>query len=185
MNRSVDSANVRRAPLAEAATQVCLGLLVALATAASSGTLLAQSLEKPKRNLLFIGQAKGYQHESISTAMATLHNLGRSSGLWNTYLRTDCTAITKKPLKWEAKNLDAFDAVVFFTDGDLDMDASQKADLLYFVRDDGKGFIGIHSAALLSRAGPSMGRCSVGISTGIRGACSMHLSWLKIRRFRA
>src|SRR5690349_12444874 len=128
--------------------QVCFGLLVALTTMIFSGTLLAQPPEKPKRNLLFIGQAKGYQHESISTAMATLHNLGRSSGLWNTFLRTDCTAITKKPLKWEAKNLDAYDAIVFFTDGDLDMDASQKADLLSFVRDDGKGFVGIHSAAI-------------------------------------
>lgn len=28
------------------------------------------------------------------------------------------------------------------------MDASQKADLLSFVRDDGKGFISIHSAAI-------------------------------------
>ena len=28
------------------------------------------------------------------------------------------------------------------------MDASQKADLLSFIRDDGKGFIGIHSAAI-------------------------------------
>ena len=67
---------------------------------------------------------------------------------WDTVFRTDCTAITKKPLKWGAKNLDAFDAVAFFTDGDLDMDDSQKADLLSFVRDDGKGFIGIHSAAI-------------------------------------
>ena len=40
--------------------------------------------------------------------MATLYNLGRNSGLWNTVLRTDCTAITKKPLKWEARNLDAY-----------------------------------------------------------------------------
>src|SRR6266540_3708779 len=104
--------------------------------------------EEKKRRLLVIGQSKGYQHESISTAMVTLYNLGRSSKQWKTMLRTDCTAITKKPLKWEAKNLDAFDAVAFFTDGDLDMDDSQKADLLSFVRDDGKGFIGIHSAAI-------------------------------------
>src|SRR5947208_4536385 len=90
--------------------------LLLAGTLVCSGTLLAQTAEKPKRNLLFIGQAKGYQHEAISTAMATLYNLGRSSGLWNTQLRTDCTAITKKPLKWEAKNLDAFDAIVFFTD---------------------------------------------------------------------
>jgi len=101
--------------------------------------------------------------------MATLHNLGRSSGQWNTMLRTDCTAITKKPLKWEAKNLDAFDAVVFFTDGDLDMDASQKADLLSFVRDDGKGFIGIHSAAITFTSWPEYGQCSAAISTGTLG----------------
>ena len=55
--------------------------------------------QEKKRNLLFIGQSKGYQHDSISTAMVTLYNLGRSSGHWNTYFRTDCTAITKKPLE--------------------------------------------------------------------------------------
>jgi type 1 glutamine amidotransferase len=104
--------------------------------------------QKKKRRLLVIGQSKGYQHDSISTAMVTLYNLGRRSHLWDTYFRTDCTAITKKPLKWGAKNLQAFDAVAFFTDGDLDMDPSQKADLLSFIRDDGKGFIGIHSAAI-------------------------------------
>src|SRR5205814_2529033 len=98
-----------------------------------SGTIFAQSPPKPMRNLLVIGQAKGYQHEAISTAMATLYDLGRRTGLWKTYFRTDCTAITKKPLKWEAKNIDAFEAIVFFTDGDLDMDSSQTADLLSFV----------------------------------------------------
>src|SRR6516164_1612299 len=97
--------------------------------------------EEKLRNLLVIGQSKGYQHDSISTAMATLYNLGRSSKRWDTYFRTDCTAITKKPLKYGAKNLHAFDAVVFFTDGELDMDQAQKADLISFVRDDGKGFI--------------------------------------------
>ena len=33
-----------------------------------------------KRKLLVIGQSKGYQHDSVSTAMATLYNLGRSTG---------------------------------------------------------------------------------------------------------
>ena len=132
-------------------------IVLALLALAFVTTSLAQTQTKPKRNLLFIGQAKCYQHEAISTAMATLYNLGRSSGLWNTQLRTDCTAITKKPLKWEAKNLDAYDAVVFFTDGDLDMDASQKADLLSFIRDDGKGLIGIHSAAITFTHWPEYG----------------------------
>ena len=140
--------------------------VLALVALAFVSTSLAQTQTKPKRNLLFIGQSKGYQHETISTAMATLYNLGRSSGLWNTQLRTDCTAITKKPLKWEAKNLDAYDAIVFFTDGDLDMDASQKADLLSFIRDDGKGFIGIHSAAITFTGWPEYGEMLGGYFDG-------------------
>ncbi|QEH32604.1 Trehalose utilization [Aquisphaera giovannonii] len=100
------------------------------------------------RRLLVVGEAKGYQHDAITTAMVTLHDLGKSSGRWETTFRTDCRNITKKPLKYQVKNLDAFDAVAFYTDGDLAMDDSQKADLLSFVRDDGKGFIGIHSATI-------------------------------------
>jgi uncharacterized protein len=158
--------NVRSWPLPKIAREVKRALMIALATSFFSGSLFAQKAETPKRNLLFIGQAKGYQHEAISTAMVTLYNLGRSSGLWNTQLRTDCTAITKKPLKWEAKNLDAYDSVVFFTDGDLDMDASQKADLLSFVRDDGKGFIGIHSAAITFTGWPEYGEMLGGYFDG-------------------
>jgi type 1 glutamine amidotransferase len=119
-----------------------------------AGTASAQ--EKTRR-LLVIGQSKGYQHESISTAMVTLYNLGRGAGRWETYFRTDCTAITKKPLKYGARNLNDFDAVAFFTDGNLDMDDSQKADMLAFVRDDGKGFLGIHSAAITFLSWPEYG----------------------------
>jgi type 1 glutamine amidotransferase len=137
-----------------------LALTLVLAVAAGA------SGEEKKRRLLVIGQSKGYQHESISTAMVTLYNLGRGSGQWDTYFRTDCTAVTKKPLKWGAKNLNDFDAVVFFTDGDLDMDDSQKADLLSFVRDDGKGFIGIHSAAITFLSWPDYGRMLGGYFDG-------------------
>jgi type 1 glutamine amidotransferase len=98
--------------------------------------------------------------------MVTFYNLGRSTGLWNTYFRTDCANITKQPLLWEAKNLDAFDAVVFFTDGELDMDASQKADLLSFIREDGKGFIGIHSASITFTSWPEYGKMLGGVFDG-------------------
>jgi type 1 glutamine amidotransferase len=122
--------------------------------------------QEKKRRLLVIGQSKGYEHDAISTAMATLYNLGRTSHQWDTFFRTDCAAITKKPRKWGAKNLDAFDAVAFFTDGDLDLDASQKADLLSFVRDDGKGFIGIHSAAITLLSWPEYGQMLGGYYDG-------------------
>src|SRR5580698_2959290 len=133
---------------------------VALSAAASS---IAQ---EKKRNLLIIGQSKGYQHDSIADAMATLYNIGRASGKWETCFRTDCKNITKKPLKWGAKNLDSFDAIAFFTDGDLDMDDSQKADLLSFVHDDGKGFIGIHSAAITFTTWPEYGKMLGGYFDG-------------------
>jgi uncharacterized protein len=137
-----------------------IAMTLALAMAAPA---IAQ---EKKRNLLVIGQSKGYQHDSISSAMATLYNIGRASGKWDTCFRTDCNNITKKPLKWGAKNLNAFDAIAFFTDGDLDMDDSQKADLLSFIRDDGKGFIGIHSAAITFLSWPEYGKMLGGYFDG-------------------
>jgi uncharacterized protein len=130
------------------------------------GAIDAAAAQERRRRLLVIGQSKGYQHDSISTAMATLYNLGRSSHYWDTFFRTDCTALTKKPLRWGAKNLDAFDAVAFFTDGDLDMNETQKADLLSFIRDDGKGFIGIHSAAITFLSWPEYGKMLGGYYDG-------------------
>jgi len=109
---------------------------------------LAQSAGSPRKHLLVIGEEKGYRHESVSHAMSTIERLGRETGLWDTTLRTDTEALTKKKLEYNAKNLNNFDAVLFFTGGDLEMDAQQKADFLSFVHDDGKGFIGIHSAAI-------------------------------------
>jgi type 1 glutamine amidotransferase len=116
-----------------------------------SGILFSQPAAqgpKPakKKKLLCIGQVKGFQHDSVSHGLAMLWKLGQESGIYDTYIRTDCQLITKKKLTGNAKNLDFFDAVVFFTTGELDMDDSQKADLLAFIRDDGKGFVGVHTA---------------------------------------
>jgi len=105
----------------------------------------AQSLPRKKR-LLCIGETKGFEHDSVPYAMGTLWKLGNETGLWETYIRTDTELITKKKLDKNAKNLDDFDAVFFYTTGTLDMNAEQKAALLSFIRDDGKGFIGGHSA---------------------------------------
>src|SRR5580692_6897327 len=81
-----------------------------------------------KKHLLLIGEEKGYRHEAVSHAMATIERLGRETGYWDTVLRTDTEALTKKKLEYNAKNLNNFDAVLFFTGGDLEMDAQQKAD---------------------------------------------------------
>jgi len=106
------------------------------------------SSQPPKRKkLLAIGEVKGFQHDSVSHALAVIERLGQESGIYDTYIRTDSELLTKQKLKaGNAKNLNYFDAVLFYTTGELDMDAQQKADLLSFVHDDGKGFIGAHSA---------------------------------------
>jgi type 1 glutamine amidotransferase len=110
------------------------------------------------KHILVIGQSKGYEHDSISDAMATIYNLGRESGLWDTTLRTDTELLTKKDLARNAKNLNYFDLVVFAsTTGELDLDARQKADILSFVHDDGKGFVGIHAALDTNYTWPEYG----------------------------
>ena len=111
-------------------------LLLALSVALTS-TLSAQP---KKKKILAIGAVAGFQHDSVSHALATIEQIGRRSGIYDTYIRTDTQLITKQKIAaGNAKNLDYFDAVVFYTTGELDMTPQQKKDLLSFVHDDGKG----------------------------------------------
>ena len=110
-----------------------------------------------KKHLLAIGEEKGYRHESVSHALATIERLGRESGLFDTTIRTDTEALTKKKLEYNAKTLNDFDAVLFYTGGTLEMDDQKKADFLSFIHDDGKGFIGIHSATITFTDWPEYG----------------------------
>jgi hypothetical protein len=100
------------------------------------------------KHVLVIGETKGFEHDSVSGAMAAIYNMGKESGLWDTMLRTDTELLTKKNLSMRnAKNLNYFDAIVFAsTTGELDMDDSQKADMMSAIKEDGKGFVGIHAA---------------------------------------
>jgi type 1 glutamine amidotransferase len=51
--------------------------------------------------------------------VATIERLGEQSGLWETTIRTDTEALTKKKLEYNAQNLHDFDAVLFFTSGEI------------------------------------------------------------------
>ena len=99
------------------------------------------------KHILVVGETKGWEHESVSDGMAAIYNMGHESGLWDATLRTDTELITKKDLGRNAKNLEYFDALVFVsTTGELDLDDSQKKDMMSFIKDDGKGFVGVHAA---------------------------------------
>jgi len=127
----------------------------------AGGVLLAASClaQTPphRKQLLAIGEEKGYRHEAVSHALATIERLGRETGIWDTTIRTDTEALTKKKLEYNAKNLNNFDAVLFYTGGTLEMDDQQKKDFLSFIHDDGKGFIGVHSATITFTQWPEYG----------------------------
>ncbi|MBM3755147.1 MAG: ThuA domain-containing protein [Acidobacteria bacterium] len=109
----------------------------------SISVLCAQ--QPARKKILAIGQSKGFHHDSTSDGLATIWMIGKETGLWDTYIKTDTQLITKKKLTGNAKNLDYFDAVFFYTSGELDLDEEQKQALLDFVRKDGKGFMASHS----------------------------------------
>jgi type 1 glutamine amidotransferase len=111
------------------------------------------------KRVLVIGQTKGFEHDSVSAAMAAIYTMGKESGLWDTMLRTDTELLTKKEFaKNNVKNLHYFDAVIFAsTTGELDMDAGQKQDLMSFIKEDGKGFVGIHAALDTNYTWPEYG----------------------------
>ena len=116
---------------------------------------------RPLKRVLAIGDVQtGYQHDSVSHALATMEQIGRSTGTYAMTIRTDSQLVTKSKV-WgtgkyaappqgnkgtNAKNLDSFDAVFFFGIGEGTLTAEQKRDLLAFVHDDGKGFVGAHTA---------------------------------------
>jgi len=120
---------------------------LAISIILSAALPLSLSAQPKKKKILAIGAVAGYQHDSVSHSLATIEKIGRQSGIYDTYIRTDTQLITKQKLAaGNAKNLDYFDAVLFYTTGELDLSPQQKKDLLAFVHDDGKGFIGVHSA---------------------------------------
>jgi len=138
---------------------------------AASLTILAQApnpAPAPKKHLLAIGDVRsGYQHDSVSHALATIDRLGYESGIYVTYIRTDTQLLTKAKVERHdprtpdlgaginAKNIDYFDAIFFMGTGENDMSEQQKKDLLAFVHDDGKGFVAAHTETMRSLPGPS------------------------------
>ena len=99
-----------------------------------------------KRLLIWADTRNGVsQHDFTSHAMAIIERMGYESGLWDTYIRTDSEIISYQPQKTTGGNasggpsLNNVDAIFSLAHREAPLSASQKADLLKFVRDDGKG----------------------------------------------
>lgn len=112
-----------------------------------------------KPRVLFVADTRtGNQiaHDAISHAMAAMEEVARKAGIV-VYLRTDTGWISADdtygmgdyvkggPKGAKGRSLKDFAAVVFYTNGETEMSARQKQDLLSYIRD-GHGFVGIHTA---------------------------------------
>jgi type 1 glutamine amidotransferase len=110
-----------------------------------------------KHVLAWADVRNGSQHESIWHALATIEKLGHDTGLYDTIIRTDSQVITKQTMMQTGPdatpgrgltNLNAFDAIFFYGAAGIDLSAEQKADLLSFIKEDGKGFVAVHTSEL-------------------------------------
>jgi type 1 glutamine amidotransferase len=135
-----------------------VGLAFILSLVACVAVLPAQT--RPRKHVLAWADVRsGFQHDSISHALATIEQLGRRSGDYDTFIRTDSQLITKRPIvfppgtgiatgeQFNVRNLNYFDAIFFFGVREIDLSPDQRSDLLSFIKDDGKGFVAAHSAA--------------------------------------
>ena len=124
----------------------------------------------PRKHVLAWADVRnGYQHDSISHAVATVERLGRESGDYDTFIRTDSQLITRQPIvfpkatgiatgeEFNVRNLNYFDAIFFFGVREIDLSREQRADLLSFIKDDGKGFVAAHSASTAFFSWPEFG----------------------------
>ena len=116
-----------------------LGLLLFAACAAPSTVAPGgQGPPAPVHHILYLTQSAGFRHDVLPLSAQILRDLGRQSGAFDVTATDDSSLITRDTLT-------RYDAVVFFTTGELPMREDQKTALVDFVRS-GRGFAGIHSA---------------------------------------
>jgi hypothetical protein len=111
---------------------VCvLGLLVLLAAG-------LPAIAKGQRKLLFLTHSAGFKHSVIPLAEKIMPEIGKKFGNFETTVTQDCSVIS-------GPNLKNYDAVMFYTTGELPISEDGKKALMDFIRD-GKGFVGVHCA---------------------------------------
>jgi uncharacterized protein (TIGR03437 family) len=111
------------------------------------------------RRVLYVTATYGFRHsDSIDASIEVFRELAKESGVLEIVNTEDVSMLT-------AENLRNYDAVYFFTSGELPLSDQQKADLLDFVRS-GKGFGGSHSATDCLYSWPEYGELIGGYFDG-------------------
>ena len=122
-----------------AATLAALFLLAGTAPAA------AQTLPR----VLYVTQSAGFAHPVVPLSEQVLPAIGHAHDAFEVDITRDASILT-------ADVLARYDAVVFYTTGELPLDAGRKSAFLDFIRGGG-GFVGIHSATDTFHQWPAYG----------------------------
>lgn len=114
-----------------------LGVLGSLLLLAASG---ASAWGKPPKTgkLLYMTLCTGYHHESIPLSEQIVKELGEKSGAFQ-------VTVTEDPGAFTRENLKNYDAVMFYTTGELPFTDEEKSAFVDFLKS-GHGFVGVHSA---------------------------------------
>ncbi len=94
--------------------------------------------DQKKGRLLYLTMSAGFKHDSVAPSREIVKEIGEKSGAFDTTLADDVSGFT-------AENLKNYDAMMFYTTGELPMTPEQKAAFVNFIKS-GHGFVGVHSA---------------------------------------
>lgn len=110
------------------------------------------------KRVLYVTHSAGFRHDSIRTSLETMRAIAARDSRLSIDATEDVSRIN-------AASLRDYDAVFFFTSGELPLSDAQKRDLLDFVRS-GKGFGGAHSATDTLYSWPEYGDLIGGVFDG-------------------
>ncbi len=97
---------------------------------------LAKAPKKGK--LLYMTLSAGFHHQSVEFSEPIVKEIGDKAGAFETTVTKDVAAFTRE-------NLKNYDAVMFYTTGELPMTDEEKSAFAEFIKS-GHGFVGVHSA---------------------------------------
>lgn len=100
--------------------------------------VLAAAAPAQVKRVLYVTHSAGFRHGSLETSAQTLGRIAQADGRIAIEHTEDVSLLN-------AATLTDYDAVFFFTSGELPVSDQQKQDLVNFIRS-GKGFGGVHSA---------------------------------------
>jgi uncharacterized protein len=123
-----------------------MGLFLFAAPSQAQNPPAAAGEKTPKKRLLLVTESRGFVHDVVNRKgkdMCLVEKTFVELAKKHPFFEVDYTQDSRQAI--DGENLKKYDAVFFYTTGELPLSDAQKSDLLAFVKN-GKGFGGSHCA---------------------------------------